>query len=60
MDPEDLEPRKKKIDVRNLEPMSVEELTDYIADLEAEIGRVRAAVAAKQAVRQGAEALFKR
>ncbi|MGE5505133.1 MAG: DUF1192 domain-containing protein [Actinomycetota bacterium] len=60
MDPEELEPRKKTVDRPNLEPMSVAELEGYIASLEAEIVRVRAAIAAKKDVRAGAEALFKR
>ena len=45
---------------RNLEPMSVAELESYIAGLEAEIARARAQIAAKQRVRGGADALFKR
>ncbi|MBI2235594.1 MAG: DUF1192 domain-containing protein [Magnetospirillum sp.] len=60
MDIEDLEPRKKAPEKRNLEPLSVDELGDYIAELEGEIGRARAAITAKQSVRAGAEALFKR
>lgn len=60
MDPDDLEPRKKVAERRNLEPMSVEELNAYIADLEAEILRVRAAITAKENVRNGAESLFRK
>jgi uncharacterized small protein (DUF1192 family) len=60
MDMEELEPRKKVPEKRNLEPLSVEELNDYITELEAEIARVRAAIGGKQSVRAGAEALFKR
>lgn len=60
MDPEDLEPRTKKPQLRNLEPMSVAELNGYIAELEAEIARVRAAIAGKTSHRAGAESLFKR
>lgn len=60
MDLEELEPRRKPPERKNLEPMSVEELTEYIAGLEAEIERARAAIAAKKNVRSGAEALFKR
>ena len=40
MDLEELEPRKAKPHPKNLDPMSVEELTDYIANLKAEIARV--------------------
>jgi uncharacterized small protein (DUF1192 family) len=60
MDFDDLEPRKAQPQLKNLAPLSVAELTAYIAELEAEIGRARAAIAAKQDVRAGAESLFKR
>lgn len=59
MDPEDLEPRKKKVEPRNLDVLSIGELNEYIAELEAEIDRVRAKIAAKQAHRAGAASLFK-
>jgi uncharacterized small protein (DUF1192 family) len=60
MDLDELEPRKKAPELRNLETLSVEELTEYIGQLEAEIARARAAIGAKQAVRTGAEALFRK
>lgn len=60
MDPEDLEPRKAQPAVKNLDPMSVEELRAYIADLEREIARVRSAIASKLNVRSGAESLFRK
>lgn len=60
MDPEDIEPRTAKPKPRDLEPLSVAELESYIGDLEAEIGRARAAIAAKRNERAGAEALFRR
>ena len=60
MDLEELEPRKKQPRVRDLEPMSVEALHEYITQLEGEIARVRAEIARKQAVRGDAEGLFKR
>ena len=40
--------------------MDESDLEDYIAELEAEIARVRAEIAAKLGQRRGAEALFKR
>jgi len=40
--------------------MGIEELETYIAELEAEIARVRAEVTSKLGQRRGAEALFKR
>ncbi|MDA8232300.1 MAG: DUF1192 domain-containing protein [Magnetospirillum sp.] len=60
MDWEDLEPRRKAPAPKNLETMSVEELGEYISQLEAEIARAKAAIAAKRSVRAGADALFKR
>ncbi len=60
MDTDDLEPRKKAAALKPLDPMSIEELRDYILDLEGEISRVREAITRKQAVKLGAEAFFKR
>lgn len=60
MDAEDLEPRKKKIEKRNLEVMGVRELEAYIAELEAEIARVREAIGGKTSHRSAAESFFKR
>ena len=60
MEPEDLEPRKAPPARKSLEPLSVAELQAYIAELESEINRARAAIAGKQGVRAGAEALFRR
>ena len=57
---DDLEPAKKPPETRDLEVMSIEALGEYIADLEAEILRAKAIIAAKKSVRAGAEGLFKR
>jgi len=43
----------------NIDTMSVEELTDRIALLDNEIGRLKAAIAARQKTRSAADALFK-
>ena len=59
MDFEDLEPRKQKPKPKDLEPMSIDALKDYIAELEAEIARVRAAIKVKERHRRGVEGLFK-
>lgn len=62
-DIDDLEPRPvptAKAPPKDLGVMSVEELETYIAGLEAEIDRARAAIAGKQAHRSAAEAFFKR
>lgn len=60
MDDDDLKPRKAKPAPRDLDPLSIEELNDYIAELEAEIERIRAHIAAKESHRSGAEAFFKK
>ncbi len=59
MEPEDLEPRKKAVAPRELDSLSVEELKDYIAELEGEIQRVKAKISAKQTHLAGAASLFK-
>ncbi len=60
MDPDELEPLKAVPPKKNLEVMGIEELEAYIAELETEIARVKAAIGAKHSVRAGAEALFRR
>lgn len=63
LDTDDLEPRPvpaAKALPKDLGVMSVDELNTYIAGLEAEIERARAAIAGKQAHRSAAEAFFKR
>lgn len=59
MDIEDLEPRKKAVPPKNLDALSIGELQEYIAELQAEIDRTRAKIAAKESHRLGAAALFK-
>jgi uncharacterized small protein (DUF1192 family) len=60
MDEEDLLPRAKRPQKKDLTPMAVAELESYIAELEAEISRAREEIAAKRKQRSGADALFKR
>jgi uncharacterized small protein (DUF1192 family) len=60
MDEEELEPRRKPIQPKDLGLMGIEELEAYIAQLKAEISRVRVEITAKLGHRGGAEALFKR
>jgi uncharacterized small protein (DUF1192 family) len=60
MDIDDLEPRIKPQAKKDLSPLSVEELRNYIAELEAEIERVKANIAAKENHRLGAESFFKK
>jgi uncharacterized small protein (DUF1192 family) len=60
MDDEELQPRRKSAQPKDLTLMGIEELEAYIAELEAEIARVRIDITAKLGQRRGAEALFKR
>jgi uncharacterized small protein (DUF1192 family) len=57
---DDDRPLHRKPPAKDLTPLSVAELGEYIAGLEAEITRAKAAVAAKQSHRAGADGLFKR
>lgn len=58
-DPDDL-PQTPTSKPPDLATWSVEEVQAYIARLEAEIARARAAIEAKQSIRGAAEALFKK
>jgi uncharacterized small protein (DUF1192 family) len=58
-DEDDL-PQHRKPPPKDLAPLSVAELGEYITSLEAEIARARAAIAAKESHRAGADSLFKR
>ncbi|MGH6907572.1 MAG: DUF1192 domain-containing protein [Aestuariivirga sp.] len=60
MDPDDLPKPKPQIIVgENLERLSVAELEQRIEDLESEIVRVRAAIDAKRASKNAADAFFR-
>ena len=54
------EPRTLRAKPTDLEVMSVEALNEYIAELEAEIERIRAAIEGKQSWRGEAESFFKK
>lgn len=60
MDENDLEPKTKKPDIKNLEVLSVEALEEYIGDLEAEIERVREEIKRKNSARSAAESVFRK
>ena len=57
---DELDIGKKKTEKPDLEVMAIEELGDYIGELEAEIERVRAAIGAKTSHRGAADGLFGR
>ena len=60
MDEDDLDPLTKRPKLKDLEVMSIEALTDYIAGLRTEIERAEAAIDAKQGHRAAADSVFKR
>ena len=59
MEPEDLEPRKPKPKPKDLDVMGVEELEEYLAELNGEAERVKEKIAAKKAYLSRAQGLFK-
>lgn len=59
MDTDDLDPAVRPAGKPDMDLMSIGELNDYIAGLQAEIDRARTAIAAKQGFKSGAEAFFK-
>ena len=60
MDESELEPRRKKPQPRDLTPIAIAELEEYIVELQGEIERVRGEIERKRRQRTGADALFKR
>ncbi len=58
MDIEDLEPRNKPTRPKDLEVLGVAELEDYLANLEAEVVRVKAKIESKKSYLAGAEKEF--
>jgi uncharacterized small protein (DUF1192 family) len=59
MDLDELEPRKKKTQPKDLDALGVEQLEEYLAELEAEAERVRAKLAEKKTYLAGAQTFFK-
>ena len=57
---DDDEPRKPVEPLRKLDQLSIADLERLIVELEREIARIRAAIAEKQKIRSGADALFGR
>ena len=56
---DDLDPQTKKPKPKDLSTMSVEELKDYVQDLQGEIARVEAEIDKKASYSQQAESFFK-
>lgn len=59
-DDDDTPMKPKGFEPRILDRLSIEELEDYIVELRGEIARTEADIAKKRAVRQGAEAFFRK
>ncbi len=61
MDPEELEPKKKKsFEIgEDLSALSLNELEELIATLKDEISRIEQAIDAKQSSKQAADSVFK-
>jgi uncharacterized small protein (DUF1192 family) len=63
IDPEELQPKKKKPDIvlgEDLSEMSEHELVGRIAALESEILRSREAIAARQSTKASADSFFRK
>ncbi len=58
INPDELEPARPVLKPIDFQPLSVGELKDYIAALEAEIVRAETAIAKKEAHKSGIESLF--
>jgi len=57
---DDDEPMKKPDSLtRNLDPLSIDELEEYITDLKAEITRAEAEITKKKSVQEAADSVFK-
>jgi uncharacterized small protein (DUF1192 family) len=59
-DLDDLDPRQKKSQPRNLDVMNIEDLREYAAVLKAELTRVEEKMTAKQSHAAAAASLFKK
>lgn len=56
---DELEPRKKQAQLKNLEPMSLDELKDYIIELRSEIERAQSEIERKTKTMEAASSFFK-
>ena len=60
MDEEEALPRTRAPQKIDLDPLSIEEMGDYIGELETEIERVRGEIAKKQRHRSDVEGIFRK
>ncbi len=56
---DDLDPRKPKKALKNLENLSLDELADYISEMKSEIERAELEISRKKAHMSAASTLFK-
>lgn len=59
LDVDDIDPVRRTLKPRDLEPMSLEALSEYIISLESEIDRARQMITRKQSQQSLAQSLFK-
>jgi uncharacterized small protein (DUF1192 family) len=59
MDTDELEPPKRPAGKPDLETMSIEQLNEYISEMEDEIARVREVIKLKNDARSVADSVFK-
>ncbi len=59
-DLDDLDPKQKKSQPRNLDVMNIEDLKEYMVILKAELERVEAKIKAKRSHAAAAASLFKK
>ena len=59
-DLDDLDPKQKKAQPKNLDSMNIEDLREYVAVLKTEIARVEEKLKSKQGHAAAADAFFKK
>ncbi|WP_026261768.1 DUF1192 domain-containing protein [Kiloniella laminariae] len=59
MNLDDWDPKTVKQKAKDLEPLGLEELAEYIAELEVEIARTRQEITRKEKHRKGLDGLFR-
>ena len=59
-DLDDLDPKQKKPQLKNLDAMNIEDLKDYVSVLKAELARVEDKIKAKQSHAAAAASFFKK